>query len=152
MYMGERAPRSAVFAGGIYYDFKDGRTAPDICNALFEYEGFSVFFQSNAYEGEAGITFCGDNGKLFVNRNRYEFTPARRGAQPAVQTIVQRIPGDITEDHVRNFLDCCKSRKRPNGDAAVAAISIIPPLLAVESYVARRRIGFDPERLETLPG
>ncbi len=148
MCMGERAPKSAVFAGGIYHDFKDGRTVPDTCNALFEYDGFSVFFQSNAYEGEAGITFYGDNGKLFVNRNRYEFTPQGKGAQP----VTQSIPGDITENHVRNFLDCCRSRKRPNGDAAVAAISIIPPLLAVESYVAKRRIRFDPERLETLPG
>ena len=62
MYMGERAPHSAVFAGGIYYDLHDGRTAPDTCNALFEYDGFSVLFQSNTYEGEYGITFHGDKG------------------------------------------------------------------------------------------
>ena len=37
------------FAGGNYYDQQDGRTAPDTCNALFEYDGFSVLFQSNAY-------------------------------------------------------------------------------------------------------
>lgn len=147
MYMGERAPRSAVFAGGLYYDFKDGRTAPDTCNALFEYDSFSVFFQSNAYEGEAGITFHGDNGTLFVSRTRYEFMTAARGVQP----VARRIPGDITEDHVRDFLECCRSRKRPNGDVALAAISILPPLLAVESYLMRRRIRFDPDRLETLP-
>src|SRR6516225_45670 len=39
MYMGERPPKSAVFAGGIFYPFHDGRTAPDTCNALFEYDG-----------------------------------------------------------------------------------------------------------------
>jgi predicted dehydrogenase len=146
MYMGERAPQSAVFAGGIYHDFNDGRTAPDTCNALFEYDGFSVFFQSNAYEGRPGVNFCGDKGKLFINRNGYEFTPAARGAQP----VTRSIPGDITADHVRNFLDCCRSRKRPDGDAALAAISIIPPLLAVESYETRRRIRFDPDRLERI--
>jgi predicted dehydrogenase len=148
MYLGERAPKSAVFAGGIYYDFKDGRTAPDTCNALFEYDGFSVYFQSTAGEGDYGLTFHGDKGMLYVSRNRYEFLQAGREAQPVVRTI----PGDISAEHVRNFLDCCKSRNLPNGDAAIAAISILPPLLAVESYVTGRRIRFDPERLEIVPG
>lgn len=147
MYMGERAPHSAVFAGGIYHDFHDGRTAPDVCNALFEYDGFTVSFQSNPYEGEYGITFHGDNGQLFVNRNRYAFIPSVKGAQRQVQEI----PGDITSDHVRNFLDCCKSRQRPNADVAIAGISILPPLLAVESYLEKRRIDFDPDRLQVLP-
>ena len=149
MYMGERAPNSVVFAGGIYYDQHDGRTAPDTCNALFEYDGFSVLFQSNAYgvAPEYGITFYGDKGKLFVNRNRWEFVPAGRNPQP----VRRSIPGDITADHVRNFLDCAKSRKLPNADVAIAAISILPPLLAVQSYEEQRRLRFDPVRLEVLP-
>jgi len=149
MYMGERPPRSVVFAGGIYTDCRDGRTAPDTCNALFEYEGFTVLFQSNAYGNgeEYGITFHGSEGRLFVNRNRYEFTAAAKGAQP----VVQKISGDITADHVRNFLDCCKSRKRPNADAGIASISVLGPLLAVQSYQEKRRLRFDGERLEVLP-
>ena len=148
MFMGERAPSSAVFAGGIFLA-RDGRTAPDTCNALFEYDGFSVLFQSNAYTTptEYGVTFHGSGGKLFVNRNKYEFTPAGRDAKP----VVRAIPGDITADHVRNFLDCCKTRQKPNGDVGIAAISVLPPLLAVESYVQKRRLRFDPDRLEVLP-
>jgi len=149
MYMGEKPPNSAVFAGGIYFNYNDGRTAPDTCNALFEYDGFSVLFQSNAY-GVAppyGITFYGEKGRLFVNRNRWEFQAAGRNVQP----VVREIPGDITRNHVRNFLDCCKSRKLPNADVGLAAISIIPPLLAVQSYQEQRRLRFDPKRLEVLP-
>lgn len=149
MYMGERAPKAAAFAGGIYFDFKDGRTAPDTCNALFEYDGFSTLFQSNAYAVGVpyGITFHGDRGRLFVDRNRWEFTPAERNPQP----VKREIPGDITRDHVRNFLDSCKSRKPPSADAALAAVSILPPLLAVQSYQEQRRVRFDPVRLEVLP-
>jgi hypothetical protein len=86
-------------------------------------------------------------GRLFVIRNRWEFTPAGRSAEP----VKRQIAGDITADHVRNFLDCCKSRKLPNADAAIAAVSILPPLLAVQSYEEQRRIRFDPVRLEVLP-
>ena len=147
MYMGERACNSAVFAGGIFFDFHDGRTAPDTCNALFEYDGFTVNFQSNTTGGEYGITFHGDKGRLFVNRNRWEFTTYEKGARPQTRSI----PGDITADHVRNFLDCCRSRKLPNGDVGIAAISILPPLLAVQSYLEKRRLKFDPGRLEVFP-
>jgi predicted dehydrogenase len=149
MYMGDRAPHAVTFAGGNYYDRHDGRTAPDTCNALFEYDGFSVLFQSNAYAVAPGygITFYGDKGRLFVNRNRWEFTPAGRNAE----TVKRDIAGDITADHVRNFLDCCKSRKAPNAEAAIAAVSILPPLLAVQSYEEQRRIRFDPVRLDVLP-
>lgn len=149
MYMGERAPHAATFAGGKYYDRGDDRTAPDTCNALFEYDGFSALFQSNAYGAtpEYGVTFHGERGRLFVHRNRWEFTPPGRNPE----TVKRSIPGDITADHVRNFLDCTKSRKLPNADAAIAAISILPPLLAVQSYEEQRRIRFDPVRLEVLP-
>jgi len=151
MYMGEKAPRSAVFSGGLFYDRHDGRTAPDTCNALFEYDGFTVLFQSNAYGAgmpEYGVTFYGDQGKLWVNRNRYEYTPPGKNAV----AVVKKFPGDITADHVRNFLDCCKSRRRPNADTSIASISILPPLLAVQSYEEQRRLRFDPVRLEVVPG
>ena len=53
MYMGENAPHAVTFAGGLFYDRRGGRTAPDTCNALFEYDGFTVLFQSNAYAAGA---------------------------------------------------------------------------------------------------
>jgi len=148
MYLGERSPDSAVAAGAIY-DAQDGKDAPDVVSALFEYPGFTVSFQS-AIVGNPlpyGVTFYGDQGKLYVNRNRYVFTPTGKGAEP----VQKEFPGDITADHVCNFLDCCKSRKRPLSDVALAAVSIEPPLLAVKSYVEKRRIHFDPGRSLVLP-
>jgi predicted dehydrogenase len=91
--------------------------------------------------------YMGERGRLFVDRNRWEFTTGERNVEPQKRSI----PGDITRDHVRNFLDCCKSRKLPNADAALAAVSIVPPLLAVQSYQEQRRIRFDPVRGEVLP-
>ena len=157
MYLGERPPHSAVAAGGVYRNFNDGRTAPDTCNALFEYDGFSVLFQSNSYAvgAEFGVTFHGEKGRLFVNRNRYEFTPAGKDAKPIGRIMKSTVdafdPGTLVGDHVRNFLDCCKSRKLPNGDVGIASISILPPLLAVQSYLEKRRLKFDVERLQVLP-
>jgi len=148
MFMGERGPRTAMSGGGVFY-YQDGRTAPDTISALFEYDEFSVHFASlsSPAGGEYGVTFHGDKGRLYVNRNRYEFQSAEKGAP----LEVTKFPGDITADHVRNFLDCCRTRQRPKGDVGLAAISIQPPLLAVQSYLEKRLIRFDPDRMETIP-
>ena len=148
MYLGEQAPSSASAAGTIY-DTQEDKDAPDIISALFEYPGYTVSFQSVIVGNPIpyGVTFYGDQGRLYVNRNRYVFTPAEKGAEP----VQKDFRGDITADHVRNFLDCCKSRQSPNGDVALAAISVQPVLLAVKSYMERRSIRFDPEHSLILP-
>jgi predicted dehydrogenase len=150
MFMDRDAPLSAVAAGGVYQDFHDGRTAPDTISALYEYPGgFTVSFSSLSVGNgpEYGVEFLGANGRLYVNRNRYEFRAAEKGAEP----VIQRIPGDITERHVHNFLECCLSRKLPNADVYIGHRAAQAALLANQSYLERRRIVFDPDREEVLP-
>lgn len=148
MYLGEQAP-SLASASGTIYDTQEDKDAPDIVSALFEYPGYTVSFQSVIVGNPIpyGVTFYGEQGKVYVNRNRYVFTPSEKGAEP----VQKDFRGDITADHVRNFLDCCKSRRLPNGDVTLAAISVQPPLLAVKSYLERRGIRFDPEHSLILP-
>jgi len=144
------APLSAVAAGGVYYDFHDGRTAPDTISALYEYPGgFSVSFTSLAIDNgpEYKVEFLGSGGRLFINRNRYEFRAADKGAE----AIIRRFPGDITAQHVGNFLDCCRSRKLPNADVYIGHRAAQAALLANQSYLEKRRIRFDPQREEVLP-
>jgi predicted dehydrogenase len=150
MFLGVDAPLTAAAAGGVYFDFNDGRTAPDSISALFEYPGkLAVSFESLAapVSSEYGVDFLGEGGKLFINRNRYEFTPAGKGATP----IVQKFPGDITLDHVKNFLDCCRTRKRPNADVWTGHRASQAMLLANQSYLEKRQIRFDGDREEVLP-
>jgi len=150
MFMNQDAPLSAVAAGGVYYDFHDGRTAPDTISALFEYPGnFSVHFVSLAIPNgpEYGVEFLGSDGRLFVDRNRYEFRTADKNAAP----VTAHFPGDITEQHVQNFLDCCRSRKLPNADVYIGHRAAQAVLLANQSYLERRRIRFDPQREAVLP-
>jgi predicted dehydrogenase len=150
MYMGEDAPLRVSAAGGVFHNFNDGRTAPDTISALYDYpNSFSVSFESFTVMngGDYGVTFYGQGGRLFINRNRYEFYPAEKGAQP----VIEKIPGDITDDHVMNFLGCCRSRKLPNGDVYIGHRGAQACLLAVQSYLEKRQIHFDGQREEVLP-
>jgi hypothetical protein len=90
---------------------------------------------------------CGTEGKLYIDRGRFEFTPAGRGAKP---TVVKAY-SDLDLDHVNNFLECVRSRKLPNGDVLIGHRSAQASHLGNISYMQKRRIDFDPVREEILP-
>jgi predicted dehydrogenase len=149
MFMGQDVPISAQAAGGVY-NYKDGRTAPDTINVLLEYpKNLTATFEATLVPGITGegIEFCGTLGRLYIDRGRYEFTPLGRNAQK----ITVRASSNIEMDHVQNFLDCVKSRKRPNGDVLIGHRSAQASHLGNISYMQKRRIDFDPIREEIMP-
>ncbi len=156
MFMGQDTPVSASASGGVYA-YKDGRTAPDTINVLLEYPTqFTATFEATLVPGitGAGIEFCGTEGKLWIDRSRYEFTPKGRGATPVVVPAEPGTPplnDSLTQSHVNNFLDCVKSRKLPNGDVLIGHRSAQASHLGNIAYMQKRKIDFDPQREEILP-
>ncbi len=149
MFMGSDIPTSAQAAGGVYH-YKDGRTAPDTINVLLEYPaGFTATFEATLVPGITGAAqeFCGTQGRLWIDRSRYEFHPAGKGAQP---TIV-KAQSNLDLDHIQNFLDCIKSRQLPTGDVLAGHRSAQASHLGNISYMEKRRINFDPIREEIMP-
>lgn len=149
MFMEADDPVSAVAAGGVYYH-KDGRTAPDTIHMLLEYRGgYTVTFESatGAHLPPYGIHFCGTEGRLFIDREKYIFYSAEKDAPPGEF----RTDENITRAHVENFLECCRSRKRPNGDVYYGHRGAMAAHLGNIAYMEKRRIRFDPEREEIFP-
>ena len=152
MFMGQEIPFSAQAAGGVY-NYKDGRTAPDTINVLLQYPSeYTATFEATLAPGITGeaIEICGTEGRLLIDRQHFEYHPHGRNAQP---TIVRVELGNdpLTQAHVNNFLDCVKTRKRPNGDVLIGARSAQASHLGNISYMQKRRIDFDPVREEILP-
>ncbi|MBI1788736.1 MAG: Gfo/Idh/MocA family oxidoreductase [Acidobacteria bacterium] len=150
MFLGQEIPHSAAAAGGVYH-YKDGRTAPDTIHVLLEYPAeFTATFEATLAPGIRGaaVEFCGTKGRLYIDRSRYEFHAAERNAKPV---IVEAPPGDMTLDHVQNFLDCVRSRKLPNGDVLIGHRSAQASHLGNIAYVQKRRLNFDTVREEILP-
>lgn len=149
MFMDEDNPVAAVASGGVYH-YKDGRTAPDTICALLEYpSGWTATFEATLAPGITGaaVEMCGTEGKLWITRSHFIFTPAGRGAEP----VTVKSPRDQTIDHVENFLECCRTRKLPNGDVYIGHRSAQASHLANIAYLQKRRINFDPVREEILP-
>jgi predicted dehydrogenase len=150
MFMGSEIPKSAVAAGGIYA-YKDGRTAPDTINVLLEYPAeFTATFEATLVPGITGaaVEFCGTEGRLYIDRQKYEYYAKGKDVKPVV---VKAEPHDLTLDHVNNFLDCVRTRKRPNGDVLIGHRSAQASHLGNIAYLEKRRIDFDPQREEIMP-
>lgn len=150
MFLDRDDPTVASAVGGVYH-YKDGRTAPDTINVVLGYGGdFNATFEATLAPGVRGaaIELCGTEGRLWISRDRYEFQSAERNAP-----IVEGKGDDsvMTLSHVQNFLECVKSRKRPNADVYIGHRSAQASHLGNISYVQRRQLHFDPQREEILP-
>jgi predicted dehydrogenase len=157
MFMDRDIPSAASAAGGVYH-YRDGRTAPDTINVLLEYAGqdpFTATFEATLVPGIKGeaIEMCGSEGRLWIDRSRYEFYPA--GAKEPAEVVkaekLEGISDSLTQDHVDNFLECLKSRQKPHGDVLIGHRSAQASHLGNIAYEQRRRINFDTVREEILP-
>jgi len=148
-FLGEDLPVSAVAAGGVY-NYKDGRTAPDTIHVLLEYPSdWTATFEATLAPGVkgSGIQFIGTGGNLQITRQGYTFTPVDGETIEGAGDV-----GDqLTFDHVGDFLECMRSRKRPNGDVLHGHRSAQASHLGNLAYLEKRRIEFDITREEILP-
>jgi len=138
----------------------DDRTIPDTMEVTFEMPGgqLIVFGQYEASgvspldDGE--IEFRGTLGNL-VSRNSangYNIIPSTGGQfQPSAARIeAEQKPGNtgnqsMTDDHMRNFIDCVKSRQTPRCDLETGHRSTTFAHLANISMATRSRIEWDPK-------
>jgi predicted dehydrogenase len=149
MFMGSDIPIAASASGGVYA-YKDGRTAPDTIHVLLEYPAeFTATFEATLVPsiGGAGIEFCGTDGRLVITRAGFDvFEPKNAKPIASVQAT-----GNMDQDHMRNFLDCVKSRALPSGDVLIGHRSAQASHLGNIAYVEKRRIQFDPIREVIMP-
>jgi predicted dehydrogenase len=156
MFTGQEVPVAAVASGGVYH-YKDGRTAPDTINVLLDYPaGFTATFEATLVPSivGAGIEVCGTEGRLVITRGRYDYydVPKQGGPRgPATPAATVQATGNMDQDHMKNFLDCVKSRKLPSGDVLIGHRSAQASHLGNIAYLEKRRIEFDPIREVILP-
>lgn len=147
-YMNEDLPIAATAAGGVFH-YQDGRTAPDTITLQLEYPSkWVATFEATLVPGArgAGIEFMGSGGRLQIDRGGYTFSePTPRRAEP-IPPITRRVEADLNSDHVRNFLECVRSRKRPNSDVVGGHRAALASHLGKMAYLKGQRLTFNPAK------
>jgi predicted dehydrogenase len=167
-------PRAVVAMGGRLALKGFGET-PDVFEALFEYPSFVAAWSNcevSASRGH-GLEFCGTRGTLIINRAGLEvvpdpdippdaqiprFTePARPAGAPSPGPRTEAITDagydqvrDQFKPHVRNFLDCVKSRQLPAADVEGGHRSVTSCHLANIALKLKRTVRWDAEKEEVI--
>ncbi|MCL6544717.1 MAG: Gfo/Idh/MocA family oxidoreductase [Bryobacteraceae bacterium] len=144
-YMNVREPLTCSASGQYVRAPVLTEMLPDVLAVTWKYPKFVMTYtncvrQSPEFDVQ-GNHFLGTVGWLQVNRTGYRFRPnlggGRRGpAEPAFQPVSESFRydgGPSDHAHVRNFLDCVKSRQDPIVDIDTGFYSVLPCILGVLS-------------------
>jgi predicted dehydrogenase len=144
-YLNLTKPLAAVAMGGIY-QYDDGRDTPDNVNFIVEYpEKLIVTFEATLTDmipqNSADIVFMGTGGRLSIFRGGYKFLPAKQNSDVGTLSA-----GSAPEGvHVGNWLDCMRTRNKPNADAESGHYSAMACHIGNLAYQQRARIAWQGE-------
>lgn len=153
---GDPYPISAVASGGIY-QWKDGRRNPDTFTALLEYpSGFQVSWHGRQTNGAGGTReiYLSNWGTLDLGSGK--ITGDGGGddnKSPGSKKLEQMaIPEKPSVGHMRNWMDCVRSRRQPNADIEAGYSHAVAVAMAVQALHTGKRITFDPKTHEIKEG
>ncbi|MEN8227014.1 MAG: Gfo/Idh/MocA family oxidoreductase [Bacteroidota bacterium] len=159
-------PKSVYCAGGRYF-FDDNREVPDYQLATFNYGNFALTLEAGActpYMKKSGpeIRFSDDFPHWMQNATRIEIIGTKRmmyvgrmGGGWQVfdkdgQIVAQESGYYPLKAHIKNFIDCIRSRNQPNGNIIEGHNSSVLIHLANLSYRSgNKQLLFSPE-FETI--
>ncbi len=171
-------PRSVAANGGIYL-WKDGRTNFDTMTAVFDYgdpadlgSGFQVVYSSRFTNGAGGTKelYYSNGGMMNLDTNKV--TPegglSAREAQAmgmkanllepfelpslTIETGANTGGDPMTTAHVRNWMECVRSRKKPNADVVAGYNHSIANIMCTAGLRTGEKATFDEATQEVMAG
>jgi len=118
--MGVSAPKSVSSHGGIYAYTNNALETSDTQSVIYDFGHFLLEWDhvsgltKGPYGRNYGVAFIGNNGTLVVNREGWEVIAETEGEKTKMDPIsLQPADPKNHEKHVKNFIDCVKTRSRP---------------------------------------
>lgn len=176
-FLNLEGPTAVSSSGGRFVLEDDGET-PDTQDAIFEYPGLTTVWShregSAGQRRGAGLEFLGTKGAMVIGRGGFDITsdmkippensvPAFKGhpaggpqhldakPEPYIQPVHQTGTEDEQFDlHVKNFLECIRTRQQPISDLEGAHRVATACHLANISLRTGRKIRWDPKKEDIL--
>ena len=177
-FTGLSHPRSVAANGGIY-QWQDGRTNADTLTAVFDYgpqdnakQGFQVVYSSR-FTNSAGGTkelYYSNSGMMNLDNNTITPEGGLQAEEAAAMNMQPnllepfRLPevkvatgantkGDpLTSAHMRNWMECVRSRKQTNAPVEAGFNHAIACIMANAAYRTGMRSTFDEKTQEVMAG
>ena len=179
-FTGLSHPRSVAANGGIY-QWKDGRTNWDTLTAVFDYgplddpsSGFQVNFSSRFSNSAGGIkeTYYSNGGELNFDTNKVTSNGGMTKGEAAAMGMQANLLPDfkldeaaapaataanmgvdeLTTAHMKNWLECLRSRKQPNAPVEAGYQHSIATIMANAAVRTGQRVTFDEKTQQVMAG
>ncbi|REA63711.1 gfo/Idh/MocA family oxidoreductase [Dyadobacter luteus] len=176
-FSGLDAPRNVVANGGVY-TWKDGRTNADTFSATFEYgpaddktKGFQVIYSSRFNNEAGGVKeYYFSNGGM-INLDTNQITPegglkekdakgmglkanlltaSTLKASGKIETDANTGGDPMTSLHMRNWMECIRSRKETNAPARVGFNHSVANIMATQALHTGKRVSWDPKKKDIV--
>lgn len=179
-FSGLKHPRSVVANGGIYM-WKDGRESWDTMTAVFDYgpsddpaSGFQVTFSSRQHNGDENPAelYYSNGGELNLITNKVSskgglrknhaeamgmkenLLPEYDLADASVRAVASANTGgdSLTSAHVRNWMECIRSRKQPNAPVEAGYYHSIANIMVTAAAHTGCKATFNEKTQEVMAG
>ena len=154
--VGATAPVTVSGAGG-RYALKDGGETPDVQEVIYQFPGVVVSWTSSEIsEGQPfTLDIYGTRGTLSLTRQGFEVKPemASKEGKKLKEPLMEPLRADGTDlnvSHVRNFIECVKSRQKPNADVEEGHRSAVMCHLGNISTRLGRTLRWDAEKEQIM--
>jgi predicted dehydrogenase len=177
-YSGLKHPRSVTANGGVYM-WKDGRSNWDTLTAVFDYgptddpsSGFQVVFSSRQHNGDENPSeiYFSNGGELNLITNKVSSRGGLKAPMAAVMGMKENLlpnvdladssvkaissantGGDVlTSSHVRNWMECVRSRKQPNAPVEAGYAHSIANIMTTAASRTGYKATFDERQQEVI--
>lgn len=151
MLTGATYPSRVVSLGGNYV-WKDGREHADTFHTVLEYPDGFLFDWSMGLGNSSGVHFTlhGTKGTLDAER----WTCSNDGAPGVKADALSRvaIPNEHVIGHMQNWLQCVRSRKRPNADIQFGHQHAVATIMAASALATGRCQRWDAATRQIVAG
>jgi predicted dehydrogenase len=113
-------PLSVVATGGNFSHKDFAHETFDTLSVNYQLEDFDIVWQSvggiqtGPYNKLYGLAFVGNHGTLVADRGGWQVNPEVENKIAKSEAQSMESERTSSEDHIKNFLDCVKSRNEPN--------------------------------------
>jgi predicted dehydrogenase len=151
MVTGATYPESVVSLDGLFV-WHDGREHTDTFHTLVKYPEAFLFDWAMGLGNSAGIhyTVHGTQGTLDLEAWTFS-TEGAANVKPGEATIT-KIRGEPTVSHMENWLQCLRSRARPNADIEFGHQHAVAVIMAATAAETGRRQKWDAAKREIVAG
>jgi predicted dehydrogenase len=142
-----------VSGSGAKYYFKDDQQTPDTMNIQFDYGGQGLVWEMRIWhdyglEGiDNAVAVYGTEGFLHIGRWNRKWGYRRFDS---AGKLVDEYQDDLPDTHMQNFIDCVRTRQRPNCDIEIGHLSSAHCHLGNIVHRTGRNIDFNPAN-ESIP-